>query len=63
VINIDYGAVKGFTVSFEKRFSDGFSANLDYTFQIAKGDASDPNEALIMHKPILQLKTTTIGSS
>jgi len=45
VINIDYGAVKGFTISFEKRFSDGFSANLDYTFQIAKGDASDPNEA------------------
>jgi outer membrane receptor protein involved in Fe transport len=45
LINVDYGAVKGFTVSFEKRFSDGFSANLDYTFQIAKGDASDPNEA------------------
>jgi outer membrane receptor protein involved in Fe transport len=45
LINVDYGAVKGFTVSFEKRFSDGFSANLDYTFQIAKGDASDPNAA------------------
>lgn len=45
LINRDYGAVKGFTISFEKRFSDGFGASLDYTFQIAKGDASDPNDA------------------
>jgi outer membrane receptor protein involved in Fe transport len=44
-INTDYGSVTGFTVSFQKRFSGGFSANLDYTFQIAKGDASDPNDA------------------
>ena len=45
LINRDYGAVKGFTISFEKRFSDGFGASLDYTFQVAKGDASDPNDA------------------
>lgn len=45
LINKDYGAVKGFTVSFEKRFGGGFGASLDYTFQIAKGDASDPNDA------------------
>jgi len=45
LINRDYGAVKGFTVSFEKKFSEGFGASLDYTFQIAKGDASDPNDA------------------
>src|ERR1035437_4980668 len=44
-INTDYGSVTGFTVSFQKRFSDGFSANLDYTFQVARGDASDPNDA------------------
>jgi outer membrane receptor protein involved in Fe transport len=44
-INTDYGSVTGFTVSFQKKFSDGFSANLDYTFQVAKGDASDPNDA------------------
>ena len=46
-INTDYGSVTGFTVSFQKRFSGGFSANLDYTFQVAKGDASDPNDAFI----------------
>jgi len=45
LINIDYGSVKGFTLSFEKRFSDGIGASMDYTFQIAKGNASDPNDA------------------
>jgi len=44
-INTDYGSVNGLTFSFDKRFSNGFSANLDYTFQVARGDASDPNDA------------------
>ena len=44
-INTDYGAVKGFTISLERRLVEGFGANVDYTYQIAKGDASDPNEA------------------
>ena len=43
-INRDYGAVKGFTISLDKRLSGGFGANIDYTFQIAQGDASDPND-------------------
>jgi outer membrane receptor protein involved in Fe transport len=45
LINVDYGSVKGFTISFEKRFSDGIGASMDYTFQIAKGNASNPNDA------------------
>ena len=45
LINIDYGSVKGITLSFEKRFTNGFSATIDYTYQDAKGNASDPNEA------------------
>ena len=44
-VNQDYGAVQGFTFSLEKRLTNGFGANLDYTFQTAKGDASDPNDA------------------
>ncbi|RME01753.1 MAG: TonB-dependent receptor [Calditrichaeota bacterium] len=43
-INRDYGAVRGFTVSFERRLRGGFGANMDYTYQIAKGNASDPND-------------------
>jgi outer membrane receptor protein involved in Fe transport len=45
LVNKDYGAVKGLTLSFEKRFGDGFGATLDYTYQVAKGNASDPNDA------------------
>jgi outer membrane receptor protein involved in Fe transport len=44
-VNLDYGAVSGFTISFDKKFSDGFAASVDYTYQVAKGDASDPEDA------------------
>lgn len=45
LVNKDYGAVKGFTISLEKRFGNGFGATVDYTYQVAKGNASDPNDA------------------
>jgi outer membrane receptor protein involved in Fe transport len=45
-INTDYGAVKGFTISLDKRFSDGYGATLDYTYQTAFGNASDPQDNL-----------------
>lgn len=45
LVNKDYGSVKGVTLSFEKRFGAGFGATIDYTFQIAKGTASDPETA------------------
>jgi len=41
-INRDYGNVRGFIVTLDKRFADYFSAKLDYTFQVAEGNASDP---------------------
>lgn len=41
-INRDYGNTKGFIVTLDKRFANYFSAKLDYTFQIAEGNASDP---------------------
>lgn len=44
-VNLDYGAVKGFTVALEKRLTNGFGANIDYTLQVAQGNASDPNDA------------------
>ena len=46
-INRDYGQTKGFIVSLEKRPADGYSLRLDYTFQIARGNASDPRDALL----------------
>lgn len=41
-INRDYGNTKGFILSLDKRFVDYFSAKIDYTFQFAEGNASDP---------------------
>jgi hypothetical protein len=37
--------VKGFTLSLDKRMANRYSAFLDYTFQNAQGDASDPQSA------------------
>ncbi len=44
-VNSDFGFIRGFIVSLSKRFSQGLSLNVDYTFQIARGSASDPNQA------------------
>ena len=44
-INRDYGSVRGFTISLEKRLREkGVGLSVDYTYQIAKGNASDPND-------------------
>ncbi len=43
--NSDFGFVKGIIVSLRNRYQQGFNYTLDYTFQIAKGTASDPNAA------------------
>ncbi len=46
-VNRDYGNAKGIIISLEKRHTKGFSATLDYTFQIAQGNASDPNAVFL----------------
>jgi outer membrane cobalamin receptor len=43
--NSDFGFVKGIILTVNKRFSGGFDATLDYTFQVARGSSSDPQEA------------------
>lgn len=44
-VNRDYANVRGITIALDQRPFHGISASIDYTFQIAKGDASDPNTA------------------
>lgn len=46
-VNQDYGNTRGFILSIDKRLSDGFGATVDYTYQIAKGNASDPNSVFL----------------
>ncbi len=43
-VNFDYAAVQGFTISLDRRLTNGFGANLDYTYQVAKGNTSDPED-------------------
>ena len=42
--NVDFGNVVGFTVSLDQRAIGLLSASLDYTWQIAEGNSSDPRE-------------------
>jgi outer membrane receptor protein involved in Fe transport len=46
--NLSYSNVRGITLSFIKRRSPGgmFSATLDYTFQVAEGNRTEPEEDL-----------------
>ncbi len=41
-MNSDFGFVKGIVFTLTKRLSNNWSATIDYTFQSAKGNASDP---------------------
>jgi hypothetical protein len=47
-VNVDYGNVRGLIASFERRAgrAGGATVNLDYTFQVARGNASDPRDVL-----------------
>ena len=53
-VNRDYGNVRGVTLAFERRARSGAAGraglglNVDYTFQIAEGSASDPNDVLLL---------------
>ena len=46
-VNKDVGNVRGITVAFKKRQSNNISLAVDYTFQIAEGNASDPSDAFL----------------
>ncbi len=43
-VNRDFGSVKGIVMTVEKRFAGGISTKADYTYQIARGTGSDPQE-------------------
>ncbi len=43
--NSDFGFSKGITLRFEKRFIGGLATNIDYTYSITKGNASNPADA------------------
>jgi outer membrane receptor protein involved in Fe transport len=45
LINSDFGLIKGVIISLKSRYGLGLNYTVDYTFQIAEGTASDPDQA------------------
>ncbi len=41
--NRDYARVHGVSLFLEKRYANGWGATINYTYQVARGNASDPN--------------------
>jgi outer membrane receptor protein involved in Fe transport len=46
-VNRDYGQVFGFTVAIEQRGNQYLTTSLDYTYQLAEGNSSDPNDVYL----------------
>ncbi len=44
LVNSDFGFVRGVILRFDQRFGSNFFMNADYTYQIAKANASDPDQ-------------------
>lgn len=59
LVNSDFGFVRGVVFTLDKRFSDNWSTKVDYTYQTAKGNASDPaatrNQRVGGEEPEIQL--------
>jgi len=45
LVNSDFAFIRGVVLSVDHRMLRGFSGSFDYTFQIARGSASDPEQA------------------
>jgi outer membrane receptor protein involved in Fe transport len=48
LVNLDYGTVKGATLSLYQRGAGPISWTIDYTLQFASGSSSDPQQNLIL---------------
>jgi outer membrane receptor protein involved in Fe transport len=46
-INQDFGNTRGVIVALDQRQFGPFSATVDYTYQVARGNSSDPNQVLL----------------
>ncbi len=44
LVNSDFGLVRGIILRYDQRFGTAFSAGMDYTYQVARANASDPSQ-------------------
>ncbi len=45
LVNSDFGFIRGVVLRLDQRVGSGFFLNADYTYQVAKTNASDPDQA------------------
>ena len=45
LVNSDFGFVRGFILRFDQRIGRSLFAGVDYTFQVARANSSDPDQA------------------
>ena len=55
--NLDYASARGFEITFRQELANNLSTNLSYSYQIAKGRASNPLANIF--NPLLQLPRET----
>lgn len=55
--NSDFGFIKGLILAYDQSIVGGFNLGIDYTFQIAKGNSSDPAQAYSAAAAKQQLET------
>lgn len=59
-VNRDYGSVRGVTLSVSRRPTAGVGLNVDYTFQFARGNASDPRDRLLAEQSGVEAPTQLV---
>lgn len=48
--NRDYGNVRGINLTLRKRFSNSYAFTIDYTYQVAEGNASEPTQMYLNYR-------------
>ena len=59
-INQDYGNVRGFEVNLDKRFSNFYSGNINYSYSVAKGKSSTTRQNASLAWAGYVLRTTEV---
>jgi outer membrane receptor protein involved in Fe transport len=63
LINSDFGFVRGVVVRYNQRLGQDFFGALDYTFQVAKANASDPAQVYNAAAARQQLETQIVSTN
>ncbi|NBC15842.1 MAG: TonB-dependent receptor [Bacteroidetes bacterium] len=61
--NSDFGFVRGVVLRYDQRFGSNFFASADYTYQVAKANASDPEQVFNAAAADQELETQIVSTN